>query len=55
MIKSLFDDVLFMLGVASVSYGLWQHHQPAAFIFAGSVAMVVGILRAKNNRKSNKQ
>lgn len=55
MIKGLLDDFLFIAGVAAVSYGLWQHHQPAAFIFAGIVAMTVGVLRAKNNRKLNKQ
>lgn len=54
MIKGLLDDFLFMAGVASISYGLWQHHKPAAFIFAGAVAMTVSILRARNNRKSNK-
>ena len=36
-------DLLFFAGVASVLFGVWQIHQPAAFIVGGLVALWITI------------
>lgn len=40
-------DALGVAGSVTLVYGIWQIHQPAAFIVAGLLAIVVSILAAR--------
>lgn len=46
-LKNIFIDALGFSGVATVSYGLHQIYQPAAWIFAGGAMLALAVLTAR--------
>lgn len=53
VLKAIVTDLLFMVGLSSVAYGIWQIYSPLAFIFLGSfiIYMVLPAKKAKSTEK----
>lgn len=43
----MLDDVLFVLGAASITYGVYQLHPALAWIVAGVFTVILACMRAR--------
>ncbi|GAG04895.1 unnamed protein product [marine sediment metagenome] len=53
ILKAVTTDTLFVIGLAGISFGLWEIYHPTAYIFLGSfiIYMVLPSKKAKNTEK----
>jgi len=53
ILKAIITDLLFMVGLSGIAYGIWQIYSPLAFIFLGSfiIYMVLPSKKAKSTEK----